>query len=526
MLFNSYIFIFLFLPIVLVGFLYLRHKAPIYPITWIVTASLFYYGWWKPEFLILLLASISINLIFGKVLIHRNLSQTASRITLASGIIFNLSALAYFKYAGFFIININELFGAGLPIPNILLPLGISFITFQKIAFLVDAHRGLVRNFSVLHYIFFVTFFPQLIAGPIVHHSEIMPQLAESTRRNFKLDFSIGMSIFIIGLFKKVVLADSIGVYADAGYAMLKSGQSLDTASAWITIISYSIQLYFDFSAYSDMAIGFARMFGIQLPLNFFSPYKSSSIIDFWRRWHITLSRFLKDYLYIPLGGNRHGFIRRYSNLALVMLLGGLWHGANWTFAIWGGAHGLCLAINHAWRRLAFTRHALYQSHLVKIMAISITFFIVTLAWVPFRAETIHDMQTMFKYLFPLENISTGWSSFTNAWHAQISHLDTFSEWFKPRELWPPVLSPDYLGTMAHPLGLILCINLLIIFMMPNTAQLFANFEPALGTENYLNANKGAIRQLDGRVAFVLALMFILSILQLSHVSPFLYFQF
>lgn len=526
MLFNSYLFLFAFLPIVFIGFLFLRQKAPVWPICWIVLASLFYYGWWKAEFLLLLIGSITINLIFGKIIINGKLSASFARLVLTLGIIFNLGVLIYFKYAGFFVTNFNELFKTGLPSPTILLPIGISFITFQKIAFLVDAYRGEVRDFSILNYIFFVTFFPQLIAGPIVHHAEIMPQLAEAPRRNINHDFAIGMSIFIVGLFKKVIIADSLAVYADAGYAMVQAGNPLNTASAWITVICYAFQLYFDFSGYSDMAIGFGRMFGIRLPLNFHSPYKAHSIIDFWRRWHITLSRFLRDYLYIPLGGNRLGSARRYTNLAIVMLLGGLWHGANWTFAIWGGIHGSLLVLNHAWRKLPFVHHRFYNSSAMRMVTIGVTFFLVTLAWVPFRAETISQAHTMFTYLFSFTHGPMGSGSFKDAWFAQFHHVTNFSDWFKPRELWPTVLTPDYLATTAKPVGLILFITALVIFTLPNTAQLFSRFDPVVsGKELIRNAN-GALLKLNGRVAFVLALMFVLSILKLSHVSPFLYFQF
>ncbi len=519
MLFNSYIFIFLFLPIVLLGFLLLRHKKPIYPIAWIVTASLFYYGWWNPKFLLLLIGSVTVNLIFGKIIIHGNLSRSLSKFVLTIGILFNLCMLAYFKYAGFLVTNINELFKAGLPSLNILLPIGISFITFQKIAFLVDAYRGNVRNFTILNYIFFVTFFPQLIAGPIVHHAEIMPQLANAPKRDFNADFAVGISIFIVGLFKKVVVADTLAVYADAGYGMVKSGLPLDAASAWITVLCYAFQLYYDFSGYSDMAIGLGRMFGIRLPLNFNSPYKADSIIDFWRRWHMTLSRFLRDYLYFPLGGNQKGPVRRYTNLMIVMLLGGLWHGANWTFAIWGGIHGLLLMINHAWRKLPFTRYAFYRAMPIRSMSIVVTFICVALAWIPFRAENIGQAHTMLNYLIPS---NAAIESFHQFWLTQFMQLNSYADWFKPRELWPPTLSPDYLATMTKPAGFILLLSLVATFLIPNTSQLFAKFEPVI------NANiKGiALPRLNTRLASVLSLMFILSVLRLSHVSPFLYFQF
>ena len=308
MLFNSYIFIFGFLPIVLAGHALLRGSPTVFwPIAWLVAASLVYYAWWRPEYLLLLLFSVAVNFGLGKLIIDGGLSRSRARAVLTAGIIFNLCLLGYFKYAGFFVANVDDFFGAQWVVPNIILPIGISFITFQKIAFLVDAYRGLVRNFTPLNYTFFVTFFPQLIAGPITHHSEIMPQIGPSQRRDITADLAVGISIFVVGLFKKVVIADSLAIYADAGYAMLREGRPLDHASAWVTVLCYSFQLYYDFSGYSDMAIGLARMFGFRLPVNFYSPYKSTSIIDFWRRWHITLSQFLRDYLYIPLGGNRRG---------------------------------------------------------------------------------------------------------------------------------------------------------------------------------------------------------------------------
>lgn len=524
MLFNSYLFLFLFLPIVLIGFFALRGKAPFWSMSWIVLASLFYYGWWKPAFLLLLLTSITVNLAFGKTILSGKLSSSANRIVLILGIIFNLCLLGYFKYAGFLITNVNELFHAGLPSPHILLPIGISFITFQKIAFLVDAYRGQVKNFSILNYIFFVTFFPQLIAGPIVHHAEIMPQIANAPRRDWQQDLAIGISIFIIGLFKKVIIADTLSIYADAGYSMLKAGQPLDLASAWITVLCYAVQLYFDFSGYSDMAIGLARLFGIRLPLNFFSPYQATSIIDFWRRWHMTLSRFLRDYLYFPLGGNRSGSTRRYINLFIVMFLGGLWHGANWTFAIWGSIHGFLLTLNHVWRRLPFTHATFYQSKPVTMLSILITFILVTLAWVPFRADNISQAYLMWTYLIPKTH-HIGIASLHHFWLAQFTHVGYAADWFKPRELWPTVLPPDYLATMARPVGVLLLLMLFAIFLLPNTTQLFRDFEPTINLSHH-ETNGTALRKLDARVACILALMLVLSLLKLSHVSPFLYFQF
>jgi alginate O-acetyltransferase complex protein AlgI len=525
-LFNSYIFLFCFLPIVLAGYLLLRRIAqPLWPIAWLVLASLVYYSWWRPVYLLLLLFSVAVNFGFGKLIIDGGLSRAQSRAVLAIGITFNLCLLGYFKYAGFFVANVDEFFGAQWVVPNIILPIGISFITFQKIAFLVDAHRGLVRNFTLLNYAFFVTFFPQLIAGPITHHSEIMPQIGPSRRRDLTADLAVGISIFVVGLFKKVVIADTLAVYADAGYSMLQAGHPLDSASAWITVLCYSFQLYYDFSGYSDMAVGLARMFGFRLPVNFYSPYKSTSIIDFWRRWHITLSRFLRDYLYIPLGGNRRGPVRRYANLAIVMLLGGLWHGANWTFVVWGGVHALMLGVNHAWRAIPASNSSVFKTRAAEWSAVLLTFVAVTLAWIPFRVNSLSNAGTMLSYLASPYLIASFWGSIESQFGELKYALSLGDEWFKPRELWPAVLPSNYLATETRPLGLVLLGIAVWTFLMPNTYQIFGRFEPALGLPDEPTSS-GALIWLDWRTAVILSAMFVLSILQLSHVSPFLYYQF
>ena len=528
-LFNSYIFIFGFLPIVFAGHALLRRSQTVFwPIAWLVAASLVFYAWWRPEYLLLLLFSVAVNFGLGKLIIDGGLSRPRARAVLTVGIIFNLCLLGYFKYAGFFVANVDDFFGAQWVVPNIILPIGISFITFQKIAFLVDAYRGLVRNFTPLNYTFFVTFFPQLIAGPITHHSEIMPQIVPSQRRDITADLAVGISIFVVGLFKKVVIADSLAIYADAGYAMLRAGQPLDHASAWVTVLCYSFQLYYDFSGYSDMAIGLARMFGFRLPVNFYSPYKSTSIIDFWRRWHITLSRFLRDYLYIPLGGNRRGPVRRYVNLGIVMLLGGLWHGANWTFVVWGAVHGLMLALNHAWRAIPFSNSFVFKTRPAERIATFTTFVAVTLAWIPFRADSLADAKTMMSFLWTnlagRDGLASLWGSIESQF-GELKYVFTLTdEWFRPRDLWPPVLPPNYLATETRPLGLLLLCLGVATFAMPNTYQIFGRFEPALGLPE--ETPYGALTRLDWRVSLIIAAMFVFSVLQLSHVSPFLYYQF
>jgi D-alanyl-lipoteichoic acid acyltransferase DltB (MBOAT superfamily) len=449
---------------------------------------------------------------------------------LSIGVIFNLGLLGYFKYAGFFVENINHAFDAGFNIPNIILPIGISFFTFQQIAYLFDAHRGKAKEYSFVSYALFVTFFPQLIAGPIVHHKEMMPQFSkEFTTKQRWDDFSVGISIFCIGLFKKLVIADTFAIYADAGYGAISAGNALDPASAWITVLAYSFQIYYDFSGYTDMAVGLARLFGIQLPVNFHSPYKASGIIDFWRRWHITLSRFFRDYLYIPLGGNQLGVYRTYVNLGCVMLLGGLWHGANWTFIIWGIVHGCLLALNHAWINLRISKLYFLNTKPAHFLAVMLTFFAVTLAWVPFRAEDLDDTVKMLGTLFPSGSGMTSiWTSFYQCLLAQfgdMKNLFDLTAWFKPQELWPRELPPNFLATYK-PVGLLLACVGIITFMLPNSNQIFAKFNPVVGLSAEKSYHWASLNCLDWKVVLVLSGMFALSVLKLSQVSPFLYYQF
>ncbi|MFQ5488405.1 MAG: MBOAT family O-acyltransferase, partial [Gammaproteobacteria bacterium] len=339
MLFHSYGFIFLFLPLTLLGFFLLgRYGLLRWALAWLVLASLTFYGWWNVEYLFLLLASIVVNYLLGRALAPSQRTTASARVLLAIGIGLNLALLAYFKYAAFIVGNFNQLLGSDYRVHEIVLPLAISFFTFQQIAYLVDAYYGRAQEYSFLNYSLFVSFFPQLIAGPIVHHREMMPQF--EGRRIFRFsyeDMDVGLLIFCIGLFKKVLLADGMAQFSEPVFAAAAGGLELSFFEAWGGALAYTLQIYFDFSAYSDMAIGLAWMFGIRLPLNFASPYKAINIIEFWRRWHMTLSRFLRDYLYIPLGGNRKGRERRHLNIMATMLLGGLWHGAAWTFVVWGG---------------------------------------------------------------------------------------------------------------------------------------------------------------------------------------------
>ncbi|MDR6918133.1 D-alanyl-lipoteichoic acid acyltransferase DltB (MBOAT superfamily) [Pseudomonas sp. 3296] len=392
MIFSSWQFILIFLPISFFVYFWLNHRRLITAgKVWLVAASLFFYAYWDVQYLPLILGSIFLNFAIGTGLAQaheQSLRETKKphhganrKIVLTTGIAANLLLLGYFKYTDFLLSNINIIAGTNFPLPHILLPLAISFFTFTQIVYLVDSYRGETAEYDLLNYSLFVTFFPHLIAGPIVHHRQIMPQFSSRwtlTRRYPNI--LKGLFIFSIGLFKKVVIADHFAVWATAGF---DGGQTLGFFAAWATSLSYTFQLYFDFSGYCDMAIGASLLFNVWLPINFNSPYKALSIQDFWRRWHITLSNFLRDYLYIPLGGNRSGEYRTYFNLFATFVLGGLWHGATWMFVIWGAMHGAALVIHRFWARL--------RRPMTPALAWFVTFMFVNITWVFFRAKTMDD---------------------------------------------------------------------------------------------------------------------------------------
>jgi alginate O-acetyltransferase complex protein AlgI len=396
-LFTTATFICLFLPIVLAGFFAIGRFSHAAAALWLFVASVFFYGYWMPEFTLLLLGSVAGNFLVGskisKLVDTGNASaRLQSKLWLALGVVANLVLLGYFKYANFFVDNLNAALGLNWHIGRVILPIGISFFTFTQIAFLADAWRKGVREYKFVHYGLFVTYFPHLIAGPVLHHAQMMPQFRDAATYRFNAgNFTAGMAIFALGLFKKIVLADGISPYADAIFSGADSGVSPDFAEAWLGAVAYTLQLYFDFSGYSDMAIGLSWMFNVRLPFNFNSPYQATNISDFWRRWHMSLSQFLRDYLYIALGGNRKGVVRRYANLMATMVLGGLWHGASWSFIIWGFLHGLYLGINHEFRALcdpALTAR-LDRSRVFGMAAWLLTMLAVIMAWVLFRAETL-----------------------------------------------------------------------------------------------------------------------------------------
>ncbi|MCE3047279.1 MBOAT family O-acyltransferase [Helicobacter kayseriensis] len=384
MLFNSYVFIFAFLPIALCGyFLLLRFTNPTLAKCHLILASFFFYGYWNLKYIPLLLGSIIINYwISSKVG-----GGVEKKKWLVAGIIFNLSLLGFFKYTDFFLENFNLFFNTSIPLPHILLPLAISFFTFQQIAYLCDSYHNQSKD-HFLDYCLFVVFFPQLIAGPIVHHKEMMPQFKSIPYRWFHVKhLTKGLFIFAIGLFKKAVIADTFAIYANNGFSASLNGAKLNFFESWLTSLSYSFQLYFDFSGYCDMAIGIALFFNIVLPINFNSPYKALNIQDFWKRWHITLGRFLTQYLYVPLGGSQFGKLKTLRNIAIVFILSGLWHGAGWGFIIWGILHALAMMIHRIYGYILEFLNFHPKNWIYKFLCWILTFNFINISWIFFRSE-------------------------------------------------------------------------------------------------------------------------------------------
>ncbi|MDO8287731.1 MAG: MBOAT family O-acyltransferase [Parvibaculum sp.] len=502
MLFNSPVFLFAFLPLTAAICFLLRATVDRNAsLAFLVAASLFFYGWWNPAYLPLLIGLAVFNFLLARIILIERTRPNGGwkNILVTFGVAVDLGALAYFKYTDFLITSVNTVAGTDWNLQHIVLPLAISFFTFQKVAYLVDAGRGHVEPHSFLEYCFFVMFFPQLIAGPIVHHHEIFSQTKKDKSFRFdRLNITIGLTIFLIGLFKKVVLADNFAPLASSVFNQAGSGQEVDFLRAWEGMIAYTLQLYFDFSGYCDMAIGASRIFGIKLPLNFHSPYQATSIIDFWRRWHMTLSRFLRDYLYISLGGNRKGPARRYLNLFLTMAIGGLWHGAAWTFVYWGAMHGAMLIVNHGWRAVWKTPVNTWWS---RGIARAITFLCVALAWVFFRAPSTDAALAIYSGLI--------------AWSPEVSTR----------------------ALLTNFAWLIFWVSLL--WLWPNTQQWLARLRPAfdfsfkdMKVDPLLFPINSELwhRVLAWRPtpihAVVIGIATAVSLLSLQRVSEFLYFQF
>jgi alginate O-acetyltransferase complex protein AlgI len=481
----------MFFPIVwIVYFLLVRRKSNHIAIAWLVVASLFFYSWWNPKYLLLILGSMFFNYIIRKVMLQRN-SNKWRKSFLALGITGNVALLGYYKYADFFISNLNQALQWNLSLLQLMLPLAISFFTFQQIAYLVDSYRNETEEYNFLSYALFVTFFPQLIAGPIVHHKEMMPQFESDEKKKIIWEnISKGLFIFIVGLTKKVAIADTLAIWANDGF---QNYLHLNTAEAWIASLAYTLQLYFDFSGYCDMAIGIALLFNIKLPINFNSPYKARNIQDFWRRWHITLSRFLTQYIYIPLGGNRKGETRTYINIFIIFAISGFWHGAGWTFIIWGIMHGVASIIVRAWGKVKW--------QLPFLVSWFITFQFVNAAWVYFRATSVEQANVILQKMFMIDV-----TSFKNL----FSHPLPFAS---AKNFNYELFSMDNPIALDNPKIVVVFILtfLLISFIGKNSIERLETFVP----------NTRVIFWAQGAILFVLATTFFL-----QKNSEFLYFNF
>jgi alginate O-acetyltransferase complex protein AlgI len=488
MLFNSHEFVLVFLPATLVLFFSIARRSHRLARYFLLLASFGFYAWWSLEYGLLIAATVVVNRSLGVRIQH--LAEQGGRFAkplMVVAVALNLGLLGYFKYRNFFVENFNDATGADLPIVSLVLPLAISFHTFQQIAYLVDSWRCKVRQPAIADYALFVLFFPQLIAGPIVHHWQLLPQF--NSPRFYRFDyasFAAGFTFFAFGLAKKLLIADPLATVSDPIFNGATAMPPTMT-EAWVGLVAYTLGLYFDFSGYSDMAIGLARMFGIQLPYNFDSPYRATSIIDFWRRWHITLSNWLRDYLYVPLGGNRRGKARRYANLLVTMLLGGLWHGAAWTFVVWGLLHGLYLVINHGWRSL---RSRLSMRSLPSGVAWLTTFTAVSFAWVFFRSPTFEHARAMIDGLIGLNGL----------------HSESLSAVLRPRK------------------SLVLCIALIIALLMPNTQSMIdrsQDLSPPEGRTTWIVRWQPTLAW-----AAAIGILFVFVLTQMSARREFVYFQF
>jgi alginate O-acetyltransferase complex protein AlgI len=540
MLFNSYQFIFGFLPPTLIGFYLLGARRRDWALLWLTVASLFFYAWWRPINVLLIAPSILINLGLARLLQRYRETQPAlAKLCLVAGIVFNLCFLGYFKYRVFFGQELNDVFGTDFALEHVILPLGISFITFQKIAFLVDVHAGRVTSFTLREYALFVLFFPQLIAGPIVHYREMMPQFRAITTRFNAEDAAIGLSLFSMGLAKKLILADPLSGIVAPLYAQAASGAPVRLVDGWIAALGFTLQIYFDFSGYSDMALGLARLFGVKLPMNFFSPLKAVSIVDFWQRWHVTLTRFLTAYIYNPLTlrftrawlaaghkavGGRDMTVPAFLRLQLVptmitMFVSGAWHGAGNTFLVWGLMHGAYISINHAWRQIRSRLRpaARNRDRRPSLSGWAITFMAVVFAMVMFRAPTVHGAAAIWGDMLGLHGASLP--------EGVLARLGSVGALLRAHGV---------AGDATSGAGLIeaflrISLLLLIALGLPNSLEILSPYEPALGIKPPKQPN-WVLRRLFWKEstpwAIGMATVAAAGILSLGQLSEFLYWQF
>jgi alginate O-acetyltransferase complex protein AlgI len=543
MLYNSTEFIFAFLPVTLAGFFVLGIISHTWALRWLILVSFLFYAWWRPLNVLIIAPSILINFVLARTLVRLAENQKQrhwAKAVLLLGIAFNVAFLGYFKYVDFTLGTINDVFGTNLILTHIILPLGISFITFQKIAFLIDVHAGRVKSFTFQDYALFVLFFPQLIAGPIVHFGEMMPQFRGASCRFDKENFSVGLTLFFFGLFKKVVFADHIGPLVTPIYDQAATGGSISFLLSWMAAIGFTLQIYFDFSGYSDMALGLARFFGIRLPPNFYSPLQASSIIDFWLRWHMTLTRFLTAYIYNPLllaltrrrvakgrpaFGGRNTTVGAFVQLSmfpllLTMCVSGLWHGAGYLFILWGLLHGVFLSINNGWRLIRpklWLDRASYERFMTPIGFV-LTFVAVTTSIVFFRSSTLQGAANILKGMIGLNGVALPQDLY--------DRLGPLAGWLHNVGVAPEA------GSSQSFMMLTVWISALmfIVLACPNTLQILARYEPALGVKPQPTGQSTAwmVVEWDGSLPWAIGMSIIaaMGVFFLDSPSQFLYWQF
>jgi alginate O-acetyltransferase complex protein AlgI len=541
MLFNSFPFVLGFLPLVLAGFYTLGHWRRDWAISWLILASFGFYAWWRPFNILIIAPSILINYVLARIICeHVDERPRTARTALIAGIIFNLCFLGYFKYIGFLGGVIDDVFGANIVLANVILPLGISFITFQKIAFLVDVHAGRVTSFTPRDYALFVLFFPQLVAGPIVTYPEMMPQFHAAPCRFRANDVAIGLVLFSCGLFKKVVLADSIAAYASPIYADAAQGGPVTLFYAWIGALGFIVQIYFDFCGYSEMALGLARLFGIKLPVNFNSPLKAASIIEFWQRWHITLTRFLTAYLYNPMAmaltrrrmakglsvaGSRNTSLSAFATLVAfptlaTFLVCGLWHGAGYQYIIWGFMHGAFLTINQGWRVLRRRYFPLIKvnTRSVHFLGCALTFLSIVIAIVIFRAPTLGATVEIWKGMLGMNGITV-----PQAFLDRGAMVATALNAMGAEPVWTSGLA--FIKAWIW-IAVLLC----IAWAFPNVLELLRSYEPALGISSSPADAERTFSWFEWQptVAWAVGISAVTaaSILSLGQPTEFLYWQF
>jgi alginate O-acetyltransferase complex protein AlgI len=545
MLFNSYEFIFGFLPITLAGFFTLGRFSRSWALRWIIFVSIVFYAWWRPINVLIIAPSILINFALARTLQRLGEDEKrarASRLVLLLGIAFNVAFLGYFKYIDFGRSVVNDVFGTNLVLTHVILPLGISFITFQKIAFLVDVHAKKVQSFTFQDYCLFVLFFPQLIAGPIVHYREMMPQFHNASGRFDEENVAVGLTLLSFGLFKKVVIADHIAAIVTPIYGQATAGGQVSLLLAWVAAVGFTLQIYFDFSGYSDMALGLARFFGIRLPQNFNSPLQASSIIDFWLRWHMTLTRFLTAYIYNPLVlwltrrrmskglpglGGKNTTIGAFARLLmfptlLTMFISGLWHGAGYGFIVWGLLHGGYLTINHAWRLTVARLWPVRQQYerIMQPVGQIITLLSVAASLVFFRSPTIGSAIDILQGMIGQHGVSLPQTTF--------DHLGSLGGWLHnvgvgtvTPELWGDQPPEKMLAWLLAPM--------FIALVLPNTLEILDRYEPALGVKpRPTDSMIGRILKWNASLAWAIGIsaVAVIGILYLGGPSEFLYWQF